>query len=97
MAKRYHQSVRDRLNEGEGMVKRAMDSAKKSRKGGDAYPIGNDYSKHANLPDQVMFKSAGSDYDGMRGREIGNELSNIREQLVGDDAKARSDFKLRKA
>lgn len=58
--------------------------------------LSNDSSKFANLPTDVMMKDAGYISGGLS-NSIGDEFANIERQVEGDNAKARQDYKLRKA
>lgn len=61
--KKYYQSPRDRMDEGEGMVRYEMKKKmKKSKKGGRVYEnpyamLHRDDSKHAGMPDSVIIKN----------------------------------------
>lgn len=72
--------------------------AKRNYNGGGSKAIlSNAPGNHANLPQDVMFKNAGDDYEGLARMDIGDEYANIDKQMSGDQAKARQDYKLRKA
>jgi len=70
--------------------------AKNYNGGGSKSIMSNDNSKFANLPQEYMMKNAGDANCGMS-NAIGDEFANIERQISGDNSKARSDYKLRKA
>jgi hypothetical protein len=92
MAKRYKQSVRDRMDEGEGMAKyyekehiTHAGDAEKRRQYEDSMMIHEDHSAPANLPQECIHKYYPSYAEGMKG-SLDDTIRGVDKQ-IGDDVR----------
>lgn len=104
MAKRYHQSVKDRMAESRGMERHEMMSSRERYAGmeprrrqemEDAGMINEDHSAIANMPQGVMMKPYSKPYNYLP-EGLDDTIRGIDNQMDNDDIKKRGELKPRK-
>lgn len=97
MAKRYHQSKMDRMDESEGMKRRMGDgeyagySGRRTQEMEDAGMIKEDRGAIANLPQEVMMKPYPKGYSYMP-EDLDDTIRGVDHQIGLDDSKRREHF-----
>lgn len=97
MAKRYHQSKIDRMDESHGMKKRMSDgeyagySGRRTQEMEDGGMIREDHNATSNLPQEVMIKSYPRSYSYLP-EDLDDTIRGVDKQIGLDDSKRREHF-----